>query len=93
MVSIPLLQVLVILDLKKRIMVQVSSNPTGFQCITNIPDKAMREQMEAMMGGYSIERHLGYPNYTYSGPAKSLDWFCSIFRMYGFKIEVFVPAV
>lgn len=69
-------------------MIRILSNSVDFHCITNIQDKAMREQMEAMMGGYGILRHLGYPEATYTGPSNSLEWFKSIFRMYGFELEV-----
>ena len=60
-----------------------------FECITNITDKAIREQVESMMGGYSIYRHLGYPNMTYIGPNKSFEWFVSILRMYGFEVTIY----
>ena len=69
-------------------MIRILSNTADFHCITNIQDKAMREQMESMMGGYGIRRKSGYAYNNYSGHSNSLEWFKSIFRMYGFKVEV-----
>jgi len=69
-------------------MIRVLLNKEGFYCITNIQDIGMRQQMEAMMGGYGIIRGRKYPD-AYSGPETSFKWFQSIFKMYGFEVSVF----
>ena len=61
----------------------------GFFCITNIQDIPMKQEMEAMMGGYGIIRGHGYPNPTYSGPLSAFEWFQSIFKMYGFEVSFY----
>jgi hypothetical protein len=70
-------------------MIRVLLNKEGFHCITNIQDIGMRQQMEAMMGGYGIIRGSKYPDATYSGPKSSFEWFQSIFKMYGFEVSVY----
>ena len=60
-----------------------------FSCICNITDIGMRQQMEALMGGYGIIRGMKYPETTYSGPLSAFEWFKSIFQMYGFQVSIF----
>lgn len=74
-------------DMKK---ILIAKSVTTFGCIARIEDKATKEQMEAMMGGYGIYRDGKYPEMTYCGLIESLDWFVSIFRMYGYEVITMV---
>jgi len=56
-------------------------------------DDVCFEQMQAMMGGYGITRHLIEKDaitasYYYTGMIESLDWFAGIFRMYNFDVTI-----
>ena len=64
----------------------------SWSCNAVFTNVALRQEIESMMGGYGIIRDtvFGGSDNTriYSGNFDSKDWFKSIFRMYGFKINM-----
>ena len=74
----------------KKVIITHNSTTKSFECAFNIEDKATREQMQSMMGGYGILRTPSKENGTiYSGPESAINWFTSVFNMYGFEVSGF----
>ena len=65
------------------------SDSRTWSCLYSFTDNMKVFQMEAMLSGYNILMEKVDDNTKlYSGTFDSKDWFQSVFRMYGHKINI-----
>jgi hypothetical protein len=73
----------------KSIEIYFQMESKTWSCLYSFTDNSTVFQMESMMGGYHILiEKIDDNTKLYSGSFDSKDWFQSILRMYGHKINI-----